>query len=162
MQPKIEYLAEHPRVIPILANWHYQQWGHWSPDRTVGDRIQRLQTHLRRRQVPTTFVAFSGETLLGSASLVMNDLEARKDLCPWLASVFVAPQHRGKGVGGALILRVGDEARSLGFKTLYLFTSDQEMYYASRGWSAFERSVHKNDPIVLMALDLQQEAARPD
>lgn len=54
--------------------------------------------------------------------LVANDMESRSDLTPWLAGVYVKAQHRGRGMGAALIARVIDEARALSVPRLYLCT----------------------------------------
>jgi GNAT superfamily N-acetyltransferase len=52
--------------------------------------------------------------------LVAHDMDTRMDLSPWLAGVFVAPHHRRRGVGAALVQRIIDEATGLGVEQLYL------------------------------------------
>ncbi len=42
---------------------------------------------------------------------------------PWLASVFVPAEQRGKGIASALVAAIEDAARRLGYPTLYLFTT---------------------------------------
>ena len=97
---RIVNLADCPHTIPTLAQWHHEQWGDLNPQRTLEARVEKFQNHLEQDGIPTTFVAMNGDTLLGSASLVECDLHQRSDLSPWLASVFVAPEFRGRDVPG--------------------------------------------------------------
>ncbi len=150
---RIEYLADFPDFIPTLARWHHRQWSHYNPGDTEQGRAERMRQDLGRRQIPTTFVALAGETLLGSASLVEHDMHDRRELSPWLASVFVAPTHRRQGVGSRLVERVVAEAGALGVKRLYLFTPDREAWYASLGWSLVERTSYMDHPAVIMCLN---------
>jgi GNAT superfamily N-acetyltransferase len=81
--------------------------------------------------------------LLGSASLIENDMATRPELFPWLASVFVAPEHRRRGIGAALVERVMTEARSLRTPRLYLYTAGAGALYLRLGWSVMERTFYR-------------------
>ena len=151
---KIEYLADNIALVPIIAHWHHEEWGHFNPGDSIEKRIANLQTNLGRKQIPTTFVSLSGGILLGSASLVAHDMDTRMDLSPWLASVYVTPEHRSQGIGTALVQRVVKEAVELGIETLYLFTPDREGFYASLGWSVVERTEYREQKVVIMALHI--------
>jgi N-acetylglutamate synthase-like GNAT family acetyltransferase len=153
---RIDYLAGNESQIPILANWHYEQWAYLNPGVKVEEYVSHLQKHLGKLQVPTTFVAFSNEVLLGSASLVKYDMSTRMDISPWLASVFVAPDYRNKGVGSMLVKRVVEEAMALKVPALYLFTPDRETFYARMGWSVLERTRYKGENIVIMSINLEE------
>ena len=150
---KIDYLADHREHIPQLAGWLHAQWGYLHENDSVDRRVARLESRTTRGGVPVTFVAVDGETLLGSASLVDDDLETRPELTPWLASVYVAPEHRGRGVASALVRRVVDEARDSGVSRLYLWTTDQERLYARLGWMPVERMRFEGEDIVVMAIE---------
>lgn len=146
---EIDYLVDHPEFIPALARWHHAQWSDLSPEGTIEHRMEELRAHVRGG-VPTTVVAHEDGVLLGSASLVESDMDTRPDLAPWLASVFVAPEHRRRGIGSVLVERVVDEARALGVDTLHLFTMDQEPLYARLGWSVLERGRYRDHDVVVM------------
>jgi len=154
MSLRIVALADRPDVIETLAAWHHAQWGDLNPQRTLEDRIERLRGHLGDDDIPATFVGFENETLLGSASIVRCDLQQRADLTPWLASVYVAPQFRGGGIGNALVQCVEDHARSLDVERLYLFTPDRQAFYARRGWARMGEDELAGRRIVLMSLKL--------
>ena len=99
-----------------------------------------------------TFVAMSGKSLLGSASLVPQDLKVRQELSPWMDTVFVAPEYRKKGVGSALVNRVVLEAGRLNIETLYLFTPDKEKFYTALGWLVIERIIYNGEQQSIMKI----------
>jgi len=150
---RIENLARHPHVIPTLSEWHYAQWGYLHPQDSAANRIVWFQKHLLGQPMPATFLALEENTLLGSASLIKYDLAERKDLTPWLASVYVAPEHRRRGTASALVNHVVEEAARQEIGTLYLYTPDQEKLYARLGWTPFERTEHKGEKIVIMTIE---------
>lgn len=147
-------LRERPEAIEQLAVWHYAQWGPWNPSTTVERRMERLRGHLEPGRVPQTFVAYEGATLLGSASLVAADLDTHDHLSPWLASVYVDAPQRNRGAGSALVQRVAEEARSLRFPVLYLFTPDKVAFYARLGWETIEQARWEDTPVTVMELRL--------
>jgi predicted N-acetyltransferase YhbS len=73
----------------------------WSLEQAVAE----LRTNTGRRQVPTTSVALKGDRVLGSASLVVTDLDDWERLSAWLASVYVLPEWRRRGIGHRLATR---------------------------------------------------------
>lgn len=151
---RIEYLGDNAALIPTLAQWHYEEWRHLNPDKSIEQYIARLQSHLGRKQIPTTFVALSGGILMGSSSLVAYDMDIRMELSPWLASLYVSQIYRSRGVGSALVHRVIKEAEALGVETLYLFTPDREGFYIRLGWSTFERTEYRGYKVAIMMFEI--------
>jgi GNAT superfamily N-acetyltransferase len=139
----VEYLADHREFIPAVARWHHMEWGHLRPSETVEDRIGRVESSCGHCEIPTTLVALAGDQLLGSASLVEHDIDTRPELSPWLSGVFVAPEHRRRGVGAALVERVVREALALGVARLYLYTPGSGTLYLRLGWSVVERTFYR-------------------
>ena len=121
---------------------------------TLDERIRRLSSRLGKGQIPCTFVALQGEQPLGQASLVLHDMEARKNLSPWLGGVLVGKEYRRQGVGTALCDRVVQEAAALAVKRLYLFTYDKVAFYQRRGWSVLEQDEYAGYPVTIMDRDL--------
>ena len=147
---KIEYLADHPEFLPTLAHWQHEEWGHLRPGDSVEGRLARLQSYSQRHGIPLTVVAHENRELLGSASLVRNDMATRPELTPWLAGVFVAPEHRRRGVGAELVRRVIAEAAEQKVPILYLYTVHSETFYANLGWSLQERTAYGDQNVVIM------------
>lgn len=146
-------LKEKPDYIPTLAQWHHSEWQHLNPGQSLQDRIDKMQAYLNDDFIPSTYIALE-DMLLGSASIVKHDMDTRKDLSPWLASVYVEPAHRRKGAGSALVQHVMDEAMARGIKTLYLFTEDETDYYQQLGWYTYEKANYRGHKIQIMSTDL--------
>ena len=87
--------------------------------------------------------------LVGSASILVATL-THQHLTPWLSSVFLPPEMRGRSIASALSLRAAGAAARLGFKMRYLFTPHNESLYARQGWKTFDRTVHNGQPLTLM------------
>ncbi len=147
---RIVPLADHPEALPQLAAWHHAEWGFLHPGGTVAEVAAELSGHLGPYRLPTTFVALVDGQAVGSASLIEHDLPERPDLGPWLASLYVTPEHRRQGIGAALAERVVEEAARLGLPTLYLFTFDREDYYARLGWQRLGPESCHGHPVVVM------------
>lgn len=154
MALQIAYLDQHLDAIPTLARWHHMEWAAVTPHLSVADRIAGFRARARRGTVPTSFVAILDANVVGLACLVENDVQSHQHLTPWLASVLVAPQHRGRGIGSSLSERTTEEARVLGFPKVYLFTFDRQSFYARLGWSALEDTHYAGAPGTIMVRTL--------
>jgi GNAT superfamily N-acetyltransferase len=158
----ITYLADHPHLIPQLAVLHFDEWAYLRPGETLEERIVRLTATCGRNAIPSVFVAIddTGE-LLGSAELIVCDMDERPELTPWLAGVYVVADRRGRGLATALVRRVEQEAAALGVERLYLYTPSAEGLYERLGWELFERCDHLGHQVALMSKDLAAAAPAP-
>jgi predicted N-acetyltransferase YhbS len=146
----IEYLADHPEFLAILAEWQHAEWGYLRPGDTIEARTKRLGAEGERGRIPLTVVAHENGKVLGSASLIPHDMDTRLDLGPWLAGVFVGTDHRRKGIGAQLVRRIMAEAASLKVPVLYLYTVHSESFYACLGWSLQEHTAYREQNVVIM------------
>ncbi|MGC4071596.1 MAG: GNAT family N-acetyltransferase [Nibricoccus sp.] len=151
---QIDYLAARGEFLERLAQWHHQEWSYLRPGDTLEARTIRLRATCGRQNVPTVFVAFEKDELLGSAMLIAHDMDTRLDLTPWLAGVFVRPDRRNKGLGSALVQRVIEEAGTLRISRIHLYTPTQEQFYLRRGWSILERMHYRGVPVVVMTKEV--------
>lgn len=153
-KPRFPYtispLAEAAEAIPALARWQHAEWAALNPGDTEENRALRLAKQVEASDLPQTWVARALESILGSASLVPNDMDTHPEWEPWLASVFVAPEHRGKGVGKALIRRVEEEAKSRGFASMYLFTTDRASFYEALQWEKVAEETYRGERVTVM------------
>ena len=161
---QVTYLADSPEMIPQVAAWQYAEWSNYPGARTLEQREERLQEHLQRGAIPTTFVAWEEAKPVGIASLVASDMEALPEWIPWLASVFVLPDHRCHGIGSTLVERVASEAVALGYPRLYLFTPDRMNFYRRLGWQDSHERFYRETTVTVMTRDLivKPPAARSD
>jgi len=146
----IEYLADHPGALPTLAQWQHAEWGHTNPTDTVEARKAHLEAACHRDRIPLAVVALDNGEVLGSASLVSQDMETRVELTPWLASVFVGEQYRRKGIGAELVRRIMSEAGKLEVPLLYLYTVHSEKFYAALGWRLLEYARYYEQKVAIM------------
>jgi len=150
---KIINLKDAPEHLEKLAEWHQCEWAALNPGSSLQDRIDKMRGYLEDDFIPGTYIAL-GQELAGSAAIIKYDMDSRKDLSPWLASVYVRSDQRRKGIGTQLVKHVMSEARKAGLKHLYLFTPDQVSFYRQLGWQVLERARYHNHDIVIMHVDL--------
>jgi len=138
MSVKIAMLNEFPEYAPVLAYWTYHEWYR---KRNIDFRLvlKSYQARLKNITPPLSFLVLYDSFPVGMVSLKEHDIISRKDLCPWLSSLYVIPEYRGRGIGSSLIATLTDRARDLGFNSLYLFlgNSNQEYLenlYQKKGW----------------------------
>ena len=151
---KIFNLKQKPEYLEKLAIWHQQEWSCLNPGQTLQDRILNMQAYLNNEFIPTTYIAVENE-LMGSAAIIECDMDDRKALSPWLASVYVAPEYRRQGVGEKLVKEVMRQAREHGYKKLYLYTPDQTLFYKKFRWEVVEQVVHHGQNVTVMSADLK-------
>lgn len=151
MKLRLEYLPREAAVLRAVAGWIHGEWAHLNPGRTFEKVYARLGQRAGSRKLPLTILARDGRRAIGTASLLLNDMDRRRDLTPWLGAVYVAPEYRGRGVGAALCRRVEAEAARLGLGRLYLFTEDREDFYAKMDWKPEERTEYRGQRVVIMS-----------
>jgi GNAT superfamily N-acetyltransferase len=88
--------------------------------------------------LPTVFVLLDGGDPVGMVALCNDDLDDRPDLNPWLAGLYVAPTHRGKGHARRLIEKTETAAAQAGIRSLSLYTASAVNLYRSSGWTTIE------------------------
>jgi GNAT superfamily N-acetyltransferase len=151
---QIDYLMNHQEFLPNLAGLHYEEWAYLRPGESLEARTSRLRSYMGRQGIPTAVVALDQRARLGSAMLVAKDLDTHPHLSPWLAGVYVHPKFRRHGIATALVSRIIDEARSLGTRTLYLYTASAEQFFSRLGWSVMETGVFHDTPVAVMSYEI--------
>ena len=144
-------LCEVPWFAPALAEAHAREWGHlyaqWNQETALADfRLEKVNSDL-----PTTWVAHhpSG-ILMGSVSVVLDDLPGFPDLNPWLASLFVFPKFRGRGLGRVLTQKVQDFLHEHRYPHAFVFTEDQVPFFSKLGFSVHSPAQANGHPITIM------------
>ena len=151
------YLAHHPELADELARWAWTEWRVFfdARGRTCDDARRSYGERAQIGALPLALVAFAGGKLVGTVSLMVHDLPTRPELTPWLASLFVVPDFRRRGVASLLIERAVVEAARLKLPTLYLWTSsaEAEALYRKVGWRSVERTEYCGKEIVIMQIE---------
>ena len=139
-------LRDRPDVVPVLARWLKAAF---SPNR-AHVTLEVIEARLRAEPTagdafPITWVAFAGAEPIGCARFVAADHADRPELTPWLASVYVSPDWRRRGIASGLVRAVQTTAQDAGYSALYLYTPDQAKLYARLGFVAIGTVVHADD-----------------
>ena len=153
---QVHLLNHFPQYASILAYWSYREW-YTQRDIQFDVIIRSYMERAHSSTIPLAWVAIDEKKLpVGMVSLKNNDLWARTDLNPWLASLYIVPEYRFQGIGTALVQAVIDKAKELGYRTVYLFeghndTVDLIHYYTSRGFSILEDALDNDgNPTTIM------------
>ena len=151
----IENIVLHPEIGPTLARWHVAFWGDLYDNWTEATAVQEF-AHMKQDSVPMTLVAVEHTDteyrVVGSVSLFEDDdLPGFDHLTPWLGSLYVVPEARGKGVGEQLILAMLAEAFRLHYRSVYLFTPENQEYYEQRGWNRVTEAEAHGHPVTVMS-----------
>lgn len=155
---KIIPLSERPEFAHACAAWSYGEWGCHYPKADLRKSIEGYEKRAKNNNdIPFTYIGLRDDKIIGMVSLVENDHEEHKDLTPWIASVYIHREFRGRGYASAMIQKMHIKAKELGFNHLYLFTPDAMALYQKNGYAITgkvndPRQLHEFE--TLMEIDL--------
>jgi GNAT superfamily N-acetyltransferase len=148
MATSILAVSEQPELAPLVARWVVEAFHREPGGMTVEAMTALIQAPARGPE--DSFVLFEDDRPVGTASLAPDDLPSRPDLTPWLAGVFVLPEHRGRGHASALVRHVEGFARAASVAELWLYTRTAEPLYARLGWERVGLEQDKGREVTLM------------
>lgn len=139
-------LAELPDVVPAVARWIFDGWGHERPGSSVEGLAEDLRSKLDPTRLPIQWLALSDGCPVGVAILKPHEMKnIFPERTPWLGRLIVSPAYRQRGIGAVLTRRIEALARSHGFSRLYLQTELQDGgLYARLGWTSCERLPYRS------------------
>jgi GNAT superfamily N-acetyltransferase len=130
-------LADRPELAETLARWAWTEWPE-SVNHSVHRAILNFAARANFDQLPLALVALNDTLPIGMATLAMDRppelLGWASTFVPCLTGLYVEPQWRNQGVGGALCDYVAGEALRFGFEEIHLYTVDAIAFYQARGW----------------------------
>ena len=147
----ISRLGDVPAFAPVLAAAHAREWGHlyanWNREVALAD----FEMEKSSMDLPATWVIHhpSGP-LMGSISLVKDDLPGVPDLNPWLASLFVFPEFRGRGLGRILVQKALESVRRQPILDLYLFNQNQVLFFSKFNFVIHGSAQANRYPVTIM------------
>lgn len=159
---RIENLADHPEHITTVARWLFEEWGQVDGYTTAADTEYRTRHALQRDSIPMTLVGFIGDAPIATVSLWPSDLQARQDLGPWVAGLYVDRSVRGFGIGRRMIAgALAAAARVAAIESLYLHT-EMEGYYELFGWEFIDTAPLRGHPTRIYRYQLEATDGRCD
>ncbi len=140
--------SDRPELARIVARWRVAAFF----DHPGGFTVEEMTARILAPPVgpKETFVLFDDGRPVGTAGIVRQDLQSRRDLTPWLAGVFVEPAFRGRGHATALVRRAEAFALAASVPVLWLHTASAEPLYARLGWERVGPELDRGEPVALM------------
>ncbi|MBU6498584.1 MAG: GNAT family N-acetyltransferase [Rhodospirillales bacterium] len=139
-----------PDLLPVVAEWLWREW--WQArGRTLEQTVAVYAQGTAEVGAPQTFVLLERDVPVGTVTMARQDLEERPQLTPWLAGVFVVPEHRGRGHVRVLFEAFERACRAASVETAWLYTNTAERIYLRAGWETVEL-IHRpgRKPVTLM------------
>lgn len=140
--------SDHP-AFEKICEWNYRWWGLRDHRSLEEVRCNMAHSLCVGDRLPQTFVAMTEGQPVGMYQLsMMDDLDSRPDIYPWLINVYVDESFRRKGICGMLMRSVQEHARAAGLRELYLYTSHTGLYERF-GWRFVEevRTFREDSPV---------------
>jgi GNAT superfamily N-acetyltransferase len=130
--------SEHPELAETTGAWRWEAF--FKHNGVSLEEVIRKERECADGStlMPTVLVMLENDEPIGMVALCEDDLEGRPELNPWLAGLFVKPEHRGAGHALRLIAELEELARSNGIEQLSLYTAGAAGLYLRAGWGAIE------------------------
>ncbi|MBU1233081.1 MAG: GNAT family N-acetyltransferase [Proteobacteria bacterium] len=145
-------LKQKPEYLDQVAEWLYLEWGIKTAGSSRATVCEKLETFNNIDKIPINYVALNGEKLVGTFNLMLFDPPTRRDLSPWLGSLYVEPTYRNRGIGTFLVNAAVAKAKNFKIKKLYLCTSTQEKMYAKLGWEVIDEVDFRDERVLIMEI----------
>ena len=148
---KLVLLADNDWVIPQIAKWYSDEWGYIGEGRSTQELQLKLKAYLNHDKLPLIILAQDGDELLGAAQLRFHEMDIYPEREHWLGGVYVASQHRGKGIANNLVSTIIDKAKELGVNSINLQTQDfTGGLYTRLGWQPVEQVTYHGIEVQVM------------
>lgn len=80
------------------------------------------------KELPKCYIMLKDENIIGYYQLVEQEMIMRKDLSPWITTVFIDEQERGQRLGSKLLEHGRTIAGKLGYAKVYVATGEIQFY----------------------------------
>ncbi len=155
----VKLLCETRESAKIIATWCFTEFEEANRDfdlYSVNEYERDLLTNYTHcDRIPLTLVALTTDGIAcGTISLDTNDLNSHLHLSPWMASLYVAPAFRGRGIATLLMCKLKAIAIILKISTLYLWTTQHHQnLYIKHGWITLTPTRMNESVVYVMKLD---------
>ena len=142
-------LSDLPEMVDACAAMNDAEWGDGSEDSLDMRKAGFRRLALAAEEEDVILCLATDGSLAGICILIENDLEGFPDIGPWLASLIVAPDYRGRGLSKRLVQETEDLARSFGEVALFLYTKSPD-FYRRYGYQFVDN--HEKDGVLFTVL----------
>lgn len=136
---KVISLNEAPKKLEMILRYISDAWGNENTLPMYRDcLIHSVDSPVG---LPQWYALIDNERIVGCAGLITNDFISRMDLFPWLSSLFIDEEYRGRGYSRMLVKRAMQDTKKLGYSTLQLCT-ELTGYYENMGFTYIGQGFH--------------------
>ena len=129
-----------------------EQWKRDFPHDTEQWYLDLYRNAREADQLPVVLIAMVNGEYVGTGSLIVDDeLPNATEPGPWIAAVLVQSEHRGCGVGTALVKELVHRAHVGGIATVYLYTESTVEWYEAMGWTSLRTTQLSDHEVTVMA-----------
>jgi len=150
----LDFLDGNSAEAAELARVHANEWQHLYSGWDEQVARAEFRAHSTEGSIPATLVLRENGRLIGSVSVVRDDCEARTDLGPWLASLYVLPGQRGREHGIRLIEAAIDLAKRNKAPSVYVFTESAAELFLRHGFVHFVDAMTNGHKIAILRRDI--------
>lgn len=129
---KIYNVKDKPEYIEEVAILTQKEWGKTCStqaefNQKIFRKIEKIKNNLDNKDY-CKLILLDNDELIGFISIFEHDCDERQNLSPWHATMFVKKEYRGNEYSKILNDAILKEAKSRGFKRLYLKTTLDNYY----------------------------------
>jgi len=132
---KIYNIKEKQEYIEEIATLSKLEWAEYNTEEELNNKIQQTIKKIKNNLDNPNYcklILLDEDKLVGFISIFPKDGDEYQDLTPWYATMYVKKEYRGKGYSKILNDAILKEAKSRGFKKIYL-KSELKNYYEKFG-----------------------------
>ena len=145
------------KIIPLeaghvkkLAKWHHREWKELYWDWDIDFYICELRSQIGDEQVPYTWVCMSDNKIVGSVSIINDDLKSHAHLNPWIGNLYVKKSYRNQGIGTSLLKFAMAKAVNWDISPIYLFSTHHVEFFTRHDWQVVETFKHNDKDITIL------------
>ena len=140
-----------PEHVRRLREWLIAEWGEVEPFKSQSDG---------RIVVPLPLLGIEGQELQGGLMFSGFRKPGGDELGLWINALFVAPEHRRKGIASQLIRAAEAQAFRAGERELFALTNIPKLY-ENLGWQRVENSKEGAVLRAVLTTPARDAATRP-
>ncbi len=146
----IRSLEERPDAAGLLAEWFVAEWPEYHRGRSLPDVASQFRLV---SDVQHTLIAEIENEVVGTVALRGRWEAAPEIPSPWIGGLFVVPQHRGQGIGKALVEAATAEAVAAGQPIVHMAIRVDPGSYIRRGWRVVGTVFSGDESVTVLRLE---------
>jgi GNAT superfamily N-acetyltransferase len=149
-------ISEFPELANTPLNWSLDLWGEGKAEFSADDWLTFYDKAVHGNydswdpdgfDQDLIFLAIREKQVVGAIALCdFDDLEEFRHFKPWIAAFIVDPNLRGSGLGSQILKLMEKKVSAFGIENIYLWSENQDSFYANRGYKAIEKLEKPGNP----------------